>query len=62
VRAKNIELKVAAQGGDREQIIRIEGGLPTMPGHEHVIMPEFNGHAIDGEVVKSLPETKRQEP
>jgi hypothetical protein len=60
--ATKLQLQIAAQGGEHEQIIRIEGGLPVMPGHENVIMPDFTGHAIDGEVVKSLPETKGQEP
>jgi hypothetical protein len=37
---------LAAQGGPREQTIRIEGGLPELPG-TNVIMPhEMNGHVI----------------
>jgi hypothetical protein len=39
------EAKLAIQGGEQgEQIIRIEGGLPTMPGLEELIMPQLNGH------------------
>jgi hypothetical protein len=55
------ETKLITQGqGTAEQVIRIEGGLPVMPGHEHVIMPVHNGHAIDGEVMKSIPEQTPQ--
>ena len=30
---------LAAAGGSPEQTIYIEGGMPTMPGHENLIMP-----------------------
>jgi hypothetical protein len=39
----------------REQVIHVTGGLPELPG-TNIIMPELNGHAIDGEVVKTIPE------
>ena len=32
---------------DREQVIRVEGGLPVMPGLEDVVMPQLNGHVHD---------------
>jgi len=39
------EAKIAIQGGEQgEQIIRIEGGMPTLPGCENLIMPQLNGH------------------
>jgi hypothetical protein len=39
------EAKIAIQGGEQgEQVIRIQGGLPTMPGLESLIMPQLNGH------------------
>jgi hypothetical protein len=41
-----LDLKVQAAGGSGEQIIRIEGGLPVMPGHEQLIMP-VNGHTLE---------------
>src|SRR5215813_11714460 len=33
---------------EREQVIRVEGGLPVMPGLEGVVMPQLNGHATNG--------------
>jgi hypothetical protein len=58
---------LTAQGGPLKQEIIISGGLPTMPGHENLIMPEMNGlngHAIEGmpqPETKSIPEqTPRQ--
>jgi hypothetical protein len=42
------EAKIAIQGGEQgEQVIRIEGGLPVMPGLEELIMPKINGHQHD---------------
>jgi hypothetical protein len=39
-----IDLKAQAQGAESgEQIIRIEGGLPSLPG-TNITMPELNGH------------------
>jgi hypothetical protein len=46
---------LAAQGGPPEQIIRIEGGMPRAPGHEGIIMPTLNGHALDMEATPALP-------
>jgi hypothetical protein len=37
------ELKLAAQGGPSDTTIRIEGGLPPLPG-ANVTMPLLNGH------------------
>jgi hypothetical protein len=39
--------KLMIQGGETgEQVIRIEGGLPVMPGLEQLIMPQINGKAV----------------
>jgi len=32
----------------RDTTIRIEGGLPQLPGCENLIMPQLNGHATNG--------------
>ena len=32
----------------RDTTIRIEGGLPQVPGCENLIMPQLNGHATNG--------------
>jgi hypothetical protein len=42
----SIDLKVQASGGLGDQIIRIEGGLPRLPGCERLIMPKLNGHEL----------------
>ena len=34
---------LTAEGGPSEQVIRIEGGLPALPGTD-VIMPDYNGN------------------
>ena len=41
-----------AGAGDHEQIIKIEGGLPIMPGLEGVLMPQLNGHVTDGQALE----------
>jgi hypothetical protein len=33
---------------ERDTTIRIEGGLPQLPGCENLIMPQLNGHATNG--------------
>ena len=38
---------IAAQGGPQEQTIKIESGLPELPG-TNVIMPHMNGHELNG--------------
>jgi hypothetical protein len=43
---EELQLKISAQGGPSNQTIRIEGGLPPLPGTD-VIMPEINGHTTD---------------
>jgi hypothetical protein len=45
---------LAAQGGAPEQVIRIEGGLPELPGTE-VIMPQLNGHHLELTATKTDP-------
>src|SRR5262249_51386642 len=52
--AKELDLKVISiEGGPSEQTIRIEGGLPILPGCENLIMPVLdgkpatNGHALE---------------
>jgi hypothetical protein len=48
---KGHDLKVInAQGGPLEQTIRIEGGLPSLPG-TNVTMPLINGHEADAHVL-----------
>jgi hypothetical protein len=59
------EAKIAIQGGEQgEQVIRIEGGLPVMPGLEELIMPQLNGHkSLELQAIESVPpQTKDQEP
>jgi hypothetical protein len=43
---------IAAQGGDpsKEQVIRVEGGLPELPG-TNITMPQLNGHTVNGEIL-----------
>ena len=47
---EELQLKIEHQGGPRDQTIRLEGGLPALPGTD-IIMPErpqdLNGHTID---------------
>jgi len=33
---------------ERDTVIKIEGGLPQLPGAENLIMPQLNGHATNG--------------
>jgi hypothetical protein len=40
---------------EREQTIKIEGGLPVMPGHEDLIMPAINGRELNGHALEALP-------
>jgi hypothetical protein len=40
---------------EHEQVIRVEGGLPVMPGLEGVVMPQLNGHATNGPDVLAPP-------
>jgi hypothetical protein len=45
------EAKLIAANGDpnQPQVIKIEGGLPTLPGCDNLIMPhQLNGHTSDG--------------
>jgi hypothetical protein len=42
------DLKLAAQGQGPEPVIRIEGGLPIMPGHEGLIMPGDTPAPVNG--------------
>src|SRR5262245_15389898 len=45
---QELELKAINQGAsDTEQVIRIQGGLPELPGC-NVMMPQLNGHATNG--------------
>jgi hypothetical protein len=39
----------------QDQRIVIQGGLPTMPGLEGVVMPQLNGHATNGDDVLAPP-------
>ena len=50
--AKELDLKIiSVEGGPHEQTIRIEGGLPTLPGCENLIMPQLNGHAVSEQLL-----------
>jgi len=50
-----IRLKIAnSDAGSAEQTIRIEGGLPALPGTQ-VIMPKHNGHELELEAEPVLP-------
>jgi hypothetical protein len=40
---EELQHKLSAQGGQPNQLIKIEGGLPPLPGCD-VIMPELNNH------------------
>ena len=73
-----LELKKISIDGPGEQVLRIEGGLPVMPGCEGVIMPQLDGRAATNghghalaapadavpaiEAAPSGPETKPWEP
>ena len=49
---EELQLKIQAHGGIGDQTIRIEGGLPALPGTD-IIMPvrnqDLNGHTIEHE-------------
>src|SRR5262245_7570125 len=40
---------------EHEQVIRVEGGLPVMPGLEGVVMPQLNGHVTNGHAALAAP-------
>jgi hypothetical protein len=46
-----LELKAYDHGAQPDQTIRIEGGLPQLPGCESLIMPELNGHQVDVQAI-----------
>jgi len=50
---------LAAQGGPQEQTIRIEGGLPKLPG-TNIIMPPINGAKTIDEQGNLIPEIQSQ--
>jgi hypothetical protein len=56
VDAAKLQLQIAHQGGEQEQIIHICGGMPRMPGHENLIMPEFNKGDINGTAIEHQPD------
>jgi hypothetical protein len=67
---QELDLKLAAQGGGGEQTIRIEGGMPSLPGTE-IIMPgsepvRVNGMTAHGPVIEHTDtpaiESKAPEP
>jgi hypothetical protein len=55
---EELQLKIQSHGGLGDQTIRIEGGLPQLPGTD-IIMPDrpqdLNGHTIDHDPASSLP-------
>jgi hypothetical protein len=50
------QLKVEAQGGGSDTTIRIEGGIPSLPGCD-MIMPAINGHVIESTPVPAIEST-----
>ena len=44
---EELQLKITNQGGHPNQVIRIEGGLPELPG-TNLIMPHINGASGQG--------------
>ena len=55
---------LALQGGGPETVIKIEGGLPTLPG-TNIIMPLRNGNEYDGsplQVRDSAPDQPESHP
>jgi hypothetical protein len=55
------EIKLQAQGGGTDTIIKIEGGLPNLPGTDIIPGPSLlnghNGHVIDHDVSPALNES-----
>jgi len=47
--------QINAGATEHEQVIKIVGGLPVMPGLESVVMPQLNGHAVNGRVLEPPP-------
>jgi uncharacterized protein DUF5681 len=45
----------AAQGGSPEQVIRIEGGLPELPGTNIIMPTPLNGHDLQLEATPAIP-------
>jgi hypothetical protein len=56
-----LDLKVMDHGAQPDQTIRIEGGLPQLPGCENLIMPQINGHEVDARAL-APPEPAATEP
>jgi len=55
--AKELDLKVISiEGGPSEQTIRIEGGLPVLPGCENLIMPVLDGKPVTNGHALTAPE------
>jgi hypothetical protein len=47
----SLDLKEMDHGAQPERTIRIEGGLPQLPGCESLIMPQLNGQEVDARSV-----------
>lgn len=47
---EELQLKIQDHGGPSNQTIRIEGGLPNLPGTD-IIMPEINGVELNGKTL-----------
>jgi hypothetical protein len=58
------EAKLLAAQGDPTipQKIIIEGGLPTLPGCESLIMPEINGHSLELSAIPTIPAQTQGSP
>jgi hypothetical protein len=66
VRCKRMDQELAikrlnADGTTGEQVIRIEGGLPELPGSD-VIMPQLNGHSLELTAQPAVPQSHPPEP
>ena len=44
------QLKITVQGGGKEQVVHITGGMADLPGTS-IIMPKLNGH-MNGKVLE----------
>jgi len=47
--------QINAGATEHEQVIRVTGGLPVLPGCENLIMPQINGQATNGHAALAAP-------
>jgi hypothetical protein len=53
---------LTAQGGAPEQVIRIEGGLPELPGTNIIMPTPLNGHDLQLEATPAIRSPARDQP